>query len=389
VAISEWSDKELRESVIVYIEMLELEKASKFFIKKKYYRALSQQFGRSEKAFEYRMQNISYILSSQQRDWLTGLKPAEHVGENIAAKIKNLLNELYPQPPSHKTSKATREQLYLDSLEKASAISTEQYVTILADIDAEILPSLREMLAFHAMAKNQTLSMEKLAQKVNYANHGGANFLYGKLGRKISDELNITSLVNQTQVFCFSDGQPDEYGHFQWQLRPAFFEAINFLGMGEAQNEEKSDTKEAAAAAFSADEEFANELPTTKKALIDARLGQGTYRRKMLHWWNGACAVTGCSVRETIIASHAISWKSASNKQRLDHFNGLPLIATLDALFDAGLIAFSDTGKLLIGDRLGTADLLAMGLSSEMFLRKIDPRHVPYLQSHRMEFGFS
>lgn len=56
--------------------------------KKEYYRQLANQFGRSEKAYEYRMQNISYIFSLLGRDWVSGLKPAKNVGRRIGEQIE-------------------------------------------------------------------------------------------------------------------------------------------------------------------------------------------------------------------------------------------------------------------------------------------------------------
>lgn len=89
--------------------------------------------------------------------------------------------------------------------------------------------------------------------------------------------------------------------------------------------------------------------PTTRKAMIDARLGQGRFRSNLLALWNERCAVTGSTVLQAIRASHAKPWKSSSDHERLDPNNGLPLIATLDALFDAGLIGFdSKKGSMLV-----------------------------------------
>jgi 5-methylcytosine-specific restriction protein A len=61
------------------------------FTKKRYYEHLAAEFGRTEKAFEYRMQNISYVMTLLGRDWLTGLKPAKNVGANVAAEIEAMI----------------------------------------------------------------------------------------------------------------------------------------------------------------------------------------------------------------------------------------------------------------------------------------------------------
>lgn len=86
-----WSKEELRAAVDAYVEMQRKDRTGKPFTKKRYYDELATKFGRTAKAFEYRMQNISYVLSLMGRDWLTGLKPAKNVGANVAAEIETLL----------------------------------------------------------------------------------------------------------------------------------------------------------------------------------------------------------------------------------------------------------------------------------------------------------
>jgi len=92
-----WSIEELRAAVLAYLEMFALQRAGSPFTKKKYYSDLSDKFGRTPKSFEYRMQNISYVLSLLGREWLTGLKPAKNVGANVAAQIEQLIYEAVGQ----------------------------------------------------------------------------------------------------------------------------------------------------------------------------------------------------------------------------------------------------------------------------------------------------
>ncbi len=86
-----WRKEELCASVDAYIEMQRKERQGQPFTKKRYYEGLAAQFGRTEKAFEYRMQNISYVMTLLGRDWLTGLKPAKNVGANVAAEIEAMI----------------------------------------------------------------------------------------------------------------------------------------------------------------------------------------------------------------------------------------------------------------------------------------------------------
>jgi hypothetical protein len=121
---------------------------------------------------------------------------------------------------------------------------------------------------------------------------------------------------------------------------------------------------------------------TVREALIEARLGQGLFRRQLLHYWNG-CAVTGCQRLEALRASHIRPWRDSSNRQRLDKFNGLLLLGTLDALFDCGLISFSEQGELMQASVLTNKESRYLGLESGMRLRRMDQQHLPYLQWHR------
>lgn len=88
-----WTRDELRSSVDEYLKMLESERAGQSYIKKAVYKKLAAQFNRTAKAFEYRMQNISYVLALMGRQWLPGLKPAKNVGSN-GALIEQFINEL-------------------------------------------------------------------------------------------------------------------------------------------------------------------------------------------------------------------------------------------------------------------------------------------------------
>ncbi len=89
----EWSKEELSASVTAYIKMRDLERQGKKFTKKRVYERLSEEFGRSPKAFEYRMQNISYVYSELGREWISGLKPAKNVGTNVLPIIEELISQ--------------------------------------------------------------------------------------------------------------------------------------------------------------------------------------------------------------------------------------------------------------------------------------------------------
>jgi hypothetical protein len=122
---------------------------------------------------------------------------------------------------------------------------------------------------------------------------------------------------------------------------------------------------------------------TTKQALIAARVGQGKFRESVLRMWNNRCAVTSSSTREAIRASHIKPWRDSTNVERLDPANGLPLVANLDALFDAGLISFENSGRMIVSSLLKPEERAIYGLAEGALLKPLPPETINYLQYHR------
>lgn len=124
---------------------------------------------------------------------------------------------------------------------------------------------------------------------------------------------------------------------------------------------------------------------TETERTVRARIGQDTFRTSLIDYWEGGCAVTGICLNEILRASHAKPWAECeSDAERLDVFNGLLLTANIDALFDQGLISFSDNGTVIISNRL-QGELLNKLLpeGDKTSLRKISEGHKKYLEWHR------
>lgn len=128
-----------------------------------------------------------------------------------------------------------------------------------------------------------------------------------------------------------------------------------------------------------------NEIKNTEiERIVRQRVGQNTYRKAMLDYWGGACAVTGVAIPEILRASHALPWAECeSDAQRLDVFNGLLLTANLDALFDRFLISFDSKGVVMISDLVTTQERDILGLNADLQLRWLTERHERYLKIHR------
>ena len=121
---------------------------------------------------------------------------------------------------------------------------------------------------------------------------------------------------------------------------------------------------------------------TSRQATVAARVGQYKFREKVIKYWK-TCAVTGCHVTSILKSSHVKPWAVSDALERLDAFNGFLLIPNLDALFDAGLISFTDEGAILIAPALSAEARQSLGLTPEMRLRKVNTAHLPYLSYHR------
>ena len=145
---------------------------------------------------------------------------------------------------------------------------------------------------------------------------------------------------------------------------------------------EASEIGEAASISSDIDDlnDSCSDSPTMKATLIMARLGQGVFRKDLLALWDNRCAVTGCDILQVLRASHAKPWRSANNQERLDPNNGVPLVANLDALFDAGLIGFDKSGEMLVSKELHDETLLN-GVPTSLS-RKPTIEQAYYLQEH-------
>jgi putative restriction endonuclease len=119
-------------------------------------------------------------------------------------------------------------------------------------------------------------------------------------------------------------------------------------------------------------------------ALVKQRRGQDLFRKALMDYWGGACAVTGIAIPELLRASHAKPWaKCETNQERLNVFNGFLLCAHLDALFDQGLMTFDAQGHALWSSKLDQTTRAKLNLDETLMLRWITNSHEEFLAWHR------
>lgn len=275
----------------------------------------------------------------------------------------------------------------LDPLMQIELLRHQDFTRALTLLDKRISELQRSMLVIHALAPRSTLSMGDLAQQSGSRGFRFANLHYGRLGRMVAEQLGIDAPANWVQTIAYSDGNCNERGHFLWTLREPLIKALRHLGWFQTSSSADFAFK-AAQTEMDADPQSASLSSTERQALVSARLGQGDYRKRMLDLWDHRCSVGDCALDCVLIASHALPWTHSTNAQRLDVYNGLLLSASIDRLFDGGLISFSAQGELLFKPELTPKDLASVGLTPNSRLRFVHAQHQPYLHRHRVLHGF-
>lgn len=127
---------------------------------------------------------------------------------------------------------------------------------------------------------------------------------------------------------------------------------------------------------------------TEADRLVKQRKGQDIFRRALLHYWEGRCAVTAITQPQLLRASHIVPWALCrSDAERLDAENGLLLAAHWDAAFDTGLVSFADEGRAIWKPSIDPAALALLQPDSGR-LRLVTPKHREQLVWHRRHFAF-
>jgi hypothetical protein len=124
---------------------------------------------------------------------------------------------------------------------------------------------------------------------------------------------------------------------------------------------------------------------TTREQLIDARRGQGRFRRSVAGVEKKGCRVTGVSQLTHLRASHIKPWCDSDDHEKLDPYNGLLLSPHIDHLFDRGYISFKDEGDLLVSRVLKQSVLTAWGLAMPVNVDSFNPKQSHYLNFHRQK----
>ena len=124
---------------------------------------------------------------------------------------------------------------------------------------------------------------------------------------------------------------------------------------------------------------------TQKQRLINARLGQGEFRKEVVGI-EKKCRITGASDIAFLIASHIKPWSKSDDTEKLDGKNGLLLSPHVDKLFDKGFISFSDDGEVLIKNE--AKDIFKSWNLKKSNVGSFNKQQQKYLAYHRNQYQF-
>lgn len=126
---------------------------------------------------------------------------------------------------------------------------------------------------------------------------------------------------------------------------------------------------------------------TERQGLVTSRVGQGAYRKRIIHRWEYQCAVTGFDKLDVLVASHIVPWSQATDNERLDVHNGILLSPTYDALFDRHLITFDPQGHIVLSDAIEKQAYAKVGITGLERIIHLSEHNGPYLDRHRERFA--
>jgi len=299
----DWSEGELAVAVEAYRQMAELEAMGEPYSKRKVYRDLAKRFGRTEKSFEYRMQNISAVLDGLGKRWISGLKPAGNVGINVKSRIVALVKRW--------------EKTDLSESGKVAPYKAK-------------LPAMRNWLIEVARHKGKvTYGQTMEAFGIDRFSLRHAMDILGHQANSLGEPI-ITALIVGKKTQRCSSGLVTEFGVNDDEAeRQRLYDFWHANQMESVQTETETSDLEVKAARF---------------VSVESRPDQAAFRREVYLACDGKCVISGCDVLKALDAAHkhGRDWRLGHNQAD----DGYLLRKDLHALYDNNLLSITEDGKV-------------------------------------------
>ena len=114
------------------------------------------------------------------------------------------------------------------------------------------------------------------------------------------------------------------------------------------------------------------------------RRGRDRFAAALFALWEYKCAVTSYPGSPSLIrASHIKPWSESSPNEKVDRYNGLPLIPNLDIAFDKHLISFDGGGIIIVSRRLISPEHLGIDRNMSLGSKFSNSKQGKYFALHR------
>lgn len=370
-----WSDAELAASIHSYQKMLDNDRDGISYLKTEIYKELSLQFGRSPKAFEYRMSNISAVRQELGLPWLAGLAPLANVGSGVRSRLIHLMTGA---PPATAQSKVgTKESPYWQKalqavIELGGSASRKEVGNWIVERDSDYnLKNLSDLYMMSVNSKART------------------GYERNKKPRR-TDEGYACDCLFMLGGGRFELYEPEKHGVWEIYRDPASGSrlGVSVRKVSSFVDEELRQVESEIAQTSYFDP--ADSTDARKKVVTEIvrRRGQPAFRRALLKAYEGRCAITACSVGALLEAAHIYPYKGEHTNVVS---NGLLLRTDIHTLFDLGLIVIDSQSMTVqvATELMGTDYEVLQGVQLRKPKNEIEQASVQSLDWHRGQFADS
>jgi hypothetical protein len=296
-----WTDEELTAAVVAYQKFLAPIEIG--ISKRGVYRELASRFGRTPKAFEDRLQNISHVLGEMGQEIAPGLLPAANVGPDVRKRLQKIIEQQLQNensivsPQSHQVAQLPAMRRWL--IEVARNEGMVSYGDMISEFEIDRF-SLR-----HALSR------------------------LGHQSRQLREPI-ITALVVLKGTRRCSNGLQDEFGVNDDEAERR---RLYKYWRHPRKNDE-----------FASSSLKHHEVkPKNRRfARVEVRPDQRAFRDAVFAAYGGACVISDCTIEPALDAAHKIGrgWRLGYNRAE----DGYLLRKDLHALYDATLLKISLDG---------------------------------------------
>jgi len=178
--------------------------------------------------------------------------------------------------------------------------------------------------------------------------------------------------ISYLSINKLKDESNGEVVYYFKQFIDYHIDAQKSLSLDEVVEQEKIETSE-------------NISTKKKEQLIQARIGQGEYRKKLLEDCM-FCPITDVNDERLLVASHIKPWAKCNDKEKIDPNNGFMFTPTYDKLFDRGFISFDDDKRMMVSPWISPMNQKRLNIYEGKRIDKLqlNDKRKEYLEYHRI-----